>query len=63
MVPVPERSRVFDRLVKDLTVRCKGHVGTGLLGGQWLNRVLTDGGRPDIAFRLATNTTYPSISS
>ncbi|MCC6397245.1 MAG: hypothetical protein IT282_09510 [Bacteroidetes bacterium] len=35
-------------------------MGTGLIGGQWLNRVLTDFGRPDIAYRFATNTTYPS---
>lgn len=61
MVPVQERPRVFEWLVKDITGRCKGHVGMGLLGGQWLNRVLTDGGRPDLAFRLATNTTYPSL--
>jgi len=25
-----------------------------------LNRVLTDGGRPDLVYRFATNTTYPS---
>jgi alpha-L-rhamnosidase len=33
----------------------------GLVGGQWLHRVLTAGGRPDIAFSLVTNTTYPSL--
>ena len=37
-----------------------GHIGTGLVGGQWLNRVLTDNGRPDLAYTFATNTTYPS---
>jgi alpha-L-rhamnosidase len=34
-------------------------VGTGLIGGQWLNRVLTDGGRPDLVYRFATHTDYP----
>jgi alpha-L-rhamnosidase len=60
MVPPPERGRVFDHLVKKITQETEGHVGTGLIGGQWLSRVLTDGGRCDLAYRLATNTTYPS---
>ena len=60
MMPPDERGRVFDHLVKKITEETRGHVGTGLVGGQWLNRVLTDGGRPDIAYRFATNTAYPS---
>jgi alpha-L-rhamnosidase len=59
-VPESERSRVFDHLVGKINDETKGHVGTGLIGGQWLNRVLTDGGRPDIVYRFATNTSYPS---
>jgi alpha-L-rhamnosidase len=50
---------VFAHLVKKIEVESGGHIGTGLIGGQWLNRVLTEGGRPDLAYRLATNTTYP----
>ena len=61
MVPEQERPRVFAHLVKEITETAHGHVGTGLVGGQWLNRVLTEGGRPDLAFRLASNTTYPSL--
>lgn len=38
----------------------KGHVGTGLIGGQWLMRVLTDNGRPDIGFTIAQQRDYPS---
>ncbi len=60
MVPQAERGRVFDHLVNKITKETKGHVGTGLIGGQWLNGVLTDGGRVDLAYRFATNTTYPS---
>ncbi|MCC6397083.1 MAG: family 78 glycoside hydrolase catalytic domain, partial [Bacteroidetes bacterium] len=60
MVPTHQRGRVFERLIRKITDESKGHVGTGLIGGQWLNRVLTDFGRPDIAYRFATNTTYPS---
>jgi alpha-L-rhamnosidase len=60
MVPPDERPRVFSHLVKKITEETKVHVGTGLIGGQWLNRVLTDGGRPDLVYRFATNTAYPS---
>ena len=60
LVPESERQRVFDHLVQKITEETKGHVGTGLIGGQWLNRVLTDGGRPDLVYRFATNTAYPS---
>jgi alpha-L-rhamnosidase len=60
MVPENARSKVFGRLVDKITQETDNHIGTGLVGGQWLNRVLTDNGRPDIAYTFATNTTYPS---
>ncbi|SPE54256.1 Alpha-L-rhamnosidase [Verrucomicrobia bacterium] len=60
LVPKEERPRVFSHLVKKITEETKGHVGTGLIGGQWLNRVLTEGGRPELAYGFATNTAYPS---
>jgi alpha-L-rhamnosidase len=60
LVPLTERGRVFHRLVEKITTEAKGHVGTGLVGGQWLNRVLADNGRADLAYGFATNTTYPS---
>jgi alpha-L-rhamnosidase len=60
LVPEGERPRVFNHLVSKIEGESKGHVGTGLIGGQWLCRVLTEGGRPDLAYRIASNTTYPS---
>jgi len=36
------------------------HLGTGLVGSRWLMRALSDNGRPDLAYALATQTTYPS---
>jgi alpha-L-rhamnosidase len=60
MVPDDQRQRVFDHLVRKITQETRGHVGTGLVGGQWLNRVLTAGGRPDISYGFATHTDYPS---
>jgi alpha-L-rhamnosidase len=60
MVPNDLRTRVFDHLVRKITDETHGHVGTGLIGGQWLNRVLSEFGRPDIAYGFATTTAYPS---
>jgi alpha-L-rhamnosidase len=60
MVPEDQRNRVFDRLIRKITEESKGHIGTGLVGGQWLNRVLADFGRADLVYTFATNTTYPS---
>ncbi len=60
MVPDAERGRVFNHLVEKITQESKGHIGTGLVGGQWLNRVLTEGGRVDLVYGFATNATYPS---
>ncbi|HSQ75347.1 MAG TPA: glycoside hydrolase family 78 protein [Bacteroidota bacterium] len=60
MVPAALRARVFGRLIQKITDESKYHIGTGLIGGQWLNRVLADFGRADLVFRIATNTTYPS---
>ncbi|MCL1920776.1 MAG: glycoside hydrolase family 78 protein [Kiritimatiellaeota bacterium] len=60
ITPDAERPRVFNHLVNKIENETRGHVGTGLIGGQWLNRVLTDGGRPDLPYGFATHTDYPS---
>lgn len=60
MVPEENRQSVFDNLVEKIMVEGKGHIGTGLIGGQWLNRVLSDNGRPDVAYTIASKKTYPS---
>jgi alpha-L-rhamnosidase len=59
MVPADQRQRVFDQLVKDIAAT-HNHIGTGLIGCSWLNRVLNDNGRPDLAYTLATNHDFPS---
>lgn len=60
LVPQEHRAAVFQRLVDKITGETDNHIGTGLIGGQWLMRVLSDNGRPDLALKLATQTTYPS---
>jgi alpha-L-rhamnosidase len=60
LVPDDRKARVFARLVDKIENESGGHLGTGLLGGQHLLRVLSDHGRLDLAYQIATNKTYPS---
>ncbi|HTI98074.1 MAG TPA: family 78 glycoside hydrolase catalytic domain [Dongiaceae bacterium] len=60
MVPEDCKAKVFAQLVKSITVENDNHLRTGLVGGHYLMRVLSDNGRPDLAYTLATQTTYPS---
>ncbi len=60
MVPAEARAGVFRRLVETIETENRGHIGTGLVGGQWLMRVLSDNGRADLALSLAEKTDYPS---
>lgn len=60
LVPEAQRERIFQHLLAKIENESKGHIGTGLIGGQWLMRVLTENGRPDVAYQIATQRTYPS---
>jgi alpha-L-rhamnosidase len=60
MAPEAERAAIFQELVRKIEVESQSHVGTGLIGGQWLMRVLSDHGRADLAYTLASQQTYPS---
>jgi alpha-L-rhamnosidase len=59
LVPEDMRERVFAQLVNKMTTETKGHIGTGLIGGQYLCRVLSDFGRADLVYGMATKTNYP----
>jgi alpha-L-rhamnosidase len=60
MVPKDHEQAVFQNLVHKIEQESNNHIGTGLIGGQWLMRVLSDHGRPDLAYTIATQRTYPS---
>jgi alpha-L-rhamnosidase len=60
MTPDEYREGVFNNIVSKTLGEYKGHVSTGLVGIQWLMRGLSEYGRPDIAYRIATNRDYPS---
>lgn len=60
LAPDSLRSGIFQHVVNTTLNDFHGHISTGLVGAQQLMRTLTNNGRPDIAYQLATNTTYPS---
>jgi alpha-L-rhamnosidase len=60
LVPDGYRDKIFENLVAKILGESEGHVGTGLIGCQWLMRILTANDRADIAYTLASQNTYPS---
>ena len=60
MVPKMDEKNVFANIVDKITIGANNHISTGVIGTQWLMRGLTDFGRPDIAYRIAGNSDYPS---
>ncbi|MBS7564904.1 family 78 glycoside hydrolase catalytic domain [Mucilaginibacter sp. Bleaf8] len=55
-----DKEAVFENIVNRVLTTDNGHIGTGVIGTQWLMRGLTENGRSDLAYRIATNTDYPS---
>ncbi|MBK5194616.1 MAG: glycoside hydrolase family 78 protein [Proteiniphilum sp.] len=60
LVPVGSEEKLFENIVQKTEVDFGGHVSTGVLGIQQLMRGLTQHGNVDLAYKIATNTTYPS---
>ncbi len=60
LVPKDKEEAVFNNAVKSIETQYHGHIPVGLIGIMYLQRILTDCGRADIAMRFATETTYPS---
>ncbi len=51
---------MIKNLVDEIQIKKQGHTSVGLVGMQWFMQVLTDAGRPDVAYTVATQTTRPS---
>lgn len=60
LVPKGYEKKVFDNIIKKTEEDFGGHVSTGVLGIQHLMRGLTEYGHVDMAWKIATNETYPS---
>jgi alpha-L-rhamnosidase len=60
MVPEGHREGVFQTIVDDIERR-GDHLNTGIIGTKYLWQVLVQGGQNELAYRVATQTTYPSF--
>ena len=60
LAPEEQRDALIANLIDDIMVKHSGHLSVGLIGMQWLMQTLTDIGRPDVAWTIATETTRPS---
>ncbi|MBN8854412.1 MAG: family 78 glycoside hydrolase catalytic domain [Sphingobacteriales bacterium] len=59
LAPAADRPAIFQNIRRRLK-EFDDHVNSGIIGGMWLMRGLTENGASDLAYKLATNTTYPS---
>ena len=55
------KEKIFDNIVNKVVKENNYHTSCGAIGQQWLMRTLTNNGRPDLALKIAENTTYPSL--
>ena len=59
LLPMEQRQAALDRLIHLIQARGM-HLATGFVGTPYLNHVLTQGGRSDIAYALLLQQSYPS---
>ena len=59
LVESKEKDRVIAELAANVK-RCNDHLDTGILGAKYLFHALSDNGRHDLAYRIATQTTAPA---
>jgi alpha-L-rhamnosidase len=60
LAPEEYKQAIADALIHKIEAESHGSVGTGLVGTQWLMQTLTQYGHPDVAYRIASQTKYPS---
>ncbi|MEI6075710.1 MAG: family 78 glycoside hydrolase catalytic domain [Verrucomicrobiota bacterium] len=60
LAPEDQRDAIVSNLVDNILFQNHGHLSVGLIGMQWLMQTLTDVGRPDVAWTIATQTNRPS---
>ncbi len=60
IVDPANKDLLANRIVTIVEKENNSHLSTGLIGTQWILRTLTTIGRADLAYKIATNRTYPS---
>ncbi len=61
LVPDDLKKDVFNNLVKNIEVNTRGHFDTGVMGTPLLLDVLTQYGRPDLAYTVMNQRDFPSF--
>jgi alpha-L-rhamnosidase len=59
MVPPGKKAQVLESLLRSVVRQQDGHVDTGILGTRYILDVLTRNGHGEMAFRMATQKSYP----
>lgn len=59
MVPADKKARILKSLLQSVVRQQDGHVDTGILGTRYILDVLVENGHADVAYRMATHTSYP----
>ncbi|MFW5961593.1 MAG: family 78 glycoside hydrolase catalytic domain [bacterium] len=60
MVPEGAKAEVIDTLMHDIKVIHNNHLNTGIVGTRYMFDVLSENGYDEVAYKLVTQTTYPS---
>jgi alpha-L-rhamnosidase len=60
MAPEEQRQAIAAGLVRKIENESDGAVGAGLVGMQWILQTLTEYGRADVAYQIASRRKYPS---
>jgi len=55
-----DKSILVENLIGKMKGQYNSHIASGIIGMQWLMRVLSDNGNIELAYRLATGRSYPS---
>ncbi len=60
LVDAAEQPRALDVLVHDIRDEHQGHLSTGIFGTRFMLESLTELGRPDVAYEIVNQKTFPS---
>jgi alpha-L-rhamnosidase len=60
MVPEAERGGVWGSLFDNIVYKNNSHLTTGIIGTKYIMELLTNNGTSDLAYDIATQTSYPS---
>jgi alpha-L-rhamnosidase len=59
MVPEKKKAAVLQNFFENVEITNDSHLNTGILGTRYILDTLTQNGRADLAYKVATQTTYP----